>query len=55
METKKNWFLYFGGAIVVVMVGLILLGYVWTPYDPNAMDAAAKAEAPSLAPSDGHR
>ena len=49
METKKNWFLYFGGAIVIVMVALILLGYVWTPYDPNAMDAAAKADAPSLA------
>lgn len=47
-EKKKNWFLYFGGAIVVVMVGLILLGYVWTPYDPNAMDAVAKAQAPSL-------
>ena len=47
-EKKKNWFLYFGGAIVIVMVVLILLGYVWTPYDHNAMDGAAKAQAPSL-------
>ena len=49
METKQNWFLYVGGAITAVMVVLILIGYFWTPYDPGAMDASAKALPPSLA------
>ncbi len=38
-----------GGAITAVMVVLILIGYFWTPYDPGAMDASAKALPPSLA------
>ena len=48
-EKKKNWFLYIGGAITVIMVVLIVVGYFWTPYDPGAMDGACKAQAPSLA------
>ena len=48
-ENKINWYLYIGGAITAVMVGMILLGAVWTPYDPGAMDAACKADAPSFA------
>ena len=48
-EQKKNWFLYVGGAITIVMAALIVLGYFWTPYDPGAMDAACKAAPPSLA------
>ncbi|MCI2106048.1 MAG: ABC transporter permease [Intestinimonas sp.] len=31
------------------MVGLILVGFFWTPYDPGAMDAACRQAAPSLA------
>ena len=48
-ENKINWYLYIGGAITAVMVGMILLGAVWTPYDPGAMDAACKADVPSFA------
>lgn len=49
VEKKQNWFLYVGGTITAVMVALILVGYFWTPYDPGAMDASAKALPPSLA------
>lgn len=45
----RNYFLLFGGVITACMVGLILAGCFWTPYDPNAMDAAARQAAPSLA------
>ena len=48
-DTKKNWFLYIGGAITLFMVVLIVLGYVWTPYEPSAMDVACMNQAPSLA------
>lgn len=48
-EQKKNWFLYVGGAITIVMAALIVLGYFWTPYDPGVMDAACKGAPPSLA------
>ena len=45
-EQKKNWFLILGVAITAVMVGLIVLGYFWTPYPPAAMDGACKFQAP---------
>ena len=48
-EQKKNWFLILGVAITAVMVGLIVLGYFWTPYPPAAMDGACKFQAPGLA------
>ena len=48
VKEKGNPFLYMGGAISGVMTALILVGYVWTPYSPTAMDAAAKNQAPSL-------
>ena len=48
-KRKQNWFLYTGAVITAFMVALIVLGYFWTPYEPNAMDAAAKAAPPSLA------
>lgn len=48
MKAKGNPLLYIGGAISGVMVALILMGYVWTPYGPTAMDASAKNQAPSL-------
>ena len=37
-----------GAGITLVMLCIILLGAVWTPYDPNAMNAAEKMAAPSL-------
>ena len=48
-KRKQNWFLYTGAVITAFMVALIVLGYFWTPYEPNAMDAAAQAVPPSLA------
>ncbi len=43
-----NWFFKAGFVITVFMVLLVLIGQIWTPYDPAAMDAAAKAQGPSL-------
>lgn len=48
MKTTRNSFLYIGGALSLVMTLLILVGYVWTPYDPEAMDGTAKFSSPSL-------
>lgn len=47
-KNGENSFLYLGGAIALVMTALILMGYVWTPYSPTEMDAAAKFASPSL-------
>ena len=44
-----NWFFKAGFFITAFMVLLVLIGQIWTPYDPAAMDAAAKAQGPSLA------
>ena len=46
--TSPDYFLRIGGAITLVMVAMILLGLVWTPYSPTAMDAAAKFQSPSF-------
>ena len=48
MKAKGNPLLYIGGVLSGAMVALILVGYVWTPYGPTAMDASAKNQAPSL-------
>ena len=37
-----------GAVITAFMLVVILVGMVWTPYDPNAMDGAAKRLAPCL-------
>ena len=37
-----------GAGITLCMLLLILIGAVWTPYDPNAMNAAEKMAGPSL-------
>ena len=46
---KGNSFLYTGGAISAMMTLLILVGYVWTPYSPTAMNASQKFQPPSMA------
>ena len=46
MKTKGNPFLYIGGAISAVTVLMIVVGYFWTPYDPEAF-VAKKFLAPS--------
>lgn len=45
---KKNGFLRMGLHITRVMVVLILVGMVWQPYSPTAMNAMAKSQAPSF-------
>lgn len=47
-KEKTNWLLYVGGAITLFMAALIVVGYFWTPYGPNAMDALCVGQAPSL-------
>lgn len=36
-----------GGLLVVLIIGMALLSFVWTPHDPTHVDAARKLEAPS--------
>ena len=48
-ENKRNWFLAIGAAITILMVLLIVMGYFWTPYEPNAMNGACQFQPPSLA------
>ena len=48
-QPKGNAFFYLGGAITLVMTLLILVGLVWTPYSPSAMDPAAMTCPPSPA------
>ena len=37
-----------GAIITIIMLVIIIIGMFWTPYDPSAQDAAAKALGPSL-------
>ena len=48
-NVKKNYNLILGGAITAAMLLLILTGFFWTPYDPEAMDTANKFAEISLA------
>lgn len=45
---KKNYNLILGGAITGLMLLFILVGMIYTPYDPDAMDATAKFAGMSL-------
>lgn len=45
---KQNYFVRLGATITSVMVLLILVGMVWRPYSPTAMDATAKSQPPSF-------
>lgn len=49
MKLRRNTPLLVGCCLTALLLALILMGMVWTPYDPNAMDAAAILESPSLA------
>ena len=46
---KRNGFLIAGLVLSCALAALILLGFFWTPYDPNAMAAGPKFASPSLA------
>lgn len=48
MKRRPNYYLYIGGALTAAMVIAIVIGFFWTPYDPNAVSAASKFASPSL-------
>ena len=48
MKKKKNKNLILGGVMTGAMLALIVLGFFWTPYDPEAMDSAAKLSGVSF-------
>ena len=48
MINTKNKNFRIGAVITVFMLFVILLGFVWTPYDPNAMNAGEKMLSPCL-------
>ncbi len=46
---SPNYFLIIGGGISALMAALILVGYVWTPYNTTEMSGSAKFLYPCLA------
>ncbi len=48
MKLRHNKNFVWGAAITAFMVAVILVGMIWTPYDPNAMDGGAKMLSPRL-------
>ena len=48
MIDRKNKNFRAGAAITGFMLLIILVGLVWTPFDPNAMNGAEKMAGPSL-------
>ena len=49
MKRRMNGYLLAGLIVTGLMAALILVGLVWTPYDPDALLAGPKLEGPSLA------
>ena len=49
MKKKICWTFWLGAVLTGVMAALILLGFFWTPYDPDATSAADKLMAPCAA------
>ena len=49
MKRRMNGYLLAGLIVTGLMAALILVGLVWTPYDPAALLAGPKLEGPSLA------
>ena len=45
---KHNVNYYIGLTLVLLVALMVLVGFVYTPYDPNAMDGAAMNQSPSL-------
>ena len=46
-KTRMNGYLKVGFTLTCVLAALILLGFFWTPYDPNAMMAGPKLQGPT--------
>ena len=49
MKRRMNGYLLAGLIVTGLMAAPILVGLVWTPYDPDALLAGPKLEGPSLA------
>ena len=47
-KKQKNYELMLGASITLLMVILLFVGIIFTPYDPDAMNGSAKFAAPSL-------
>ena len=45
---KHNMNFYIGLTLVLLVGFMVLVGLVYTPYDPNAMEASAMNQSPSL-------
>ena len=46
-KTRMNGYLKVGLTLTCVLAALILLGFFWTPYDPNAMMVGPKLQGPT--------
>ena len=45
MKRRINFYLLFGVILTALMVALIVMGFFYTPYDPDAMSGADKFAA----------
>ncbi len=48
MRKKPNYNLIFGCSLTAITVSVIVLGFFWTPFDPDTMSPAEKSIAPCL-------
>ena len=48
-KKRKNYNFKIGCVITVAMLLFVLVGIIWTPYPPEAVDASAKLAGSSLA------
>jgi len=48
VRKTPNYNLIFGCTLTAITVSVIVLGFFWTPFDPDAMSSAEKSMAPSL-------
>lgn len=48
MKKKRNLTLIIGAVLTAFMLLFLLIGFFYTPYDPDAMNGAAKFAAPQI-------
>ena len=49
MRKRPNYNLIYGCTLTALTVSVVILGFFWTPYDPEKMSAAEKSVAPGMA------
>ena len=47
-KQRMNGYLHLGLILTCALAALIILGFFWTPYDPQAMSVGPKFDTPSL-------